>query len=55
MTSPLSLMTPENYAEYVRLKRRLEYLELTATYGYRNSNSFRAEVDEAYKDVLMAL
>ena len=47
-----SLMTSKHYEEYVRLKRRLEYLELMATFGYRSSPSFRAEVDEAYRDVI---
>jgi len=50
-----SLMTPDAYAEYVKLKRRLEFLELQASYAYRNDAKWRKACDDAYADVLKPL
>lgn len=55
MNSSPSLMNPVAYAEYVKIKRRLEFLELEASLGYRVDAKFRKAVNEAYADVLKPL
>ena len=48
-------MNPVAYAEYVKIKRRLEFLELEASLGYRVDAKFRKAVTEAYADVTTPL
>jgi hypothetical protein len=47
-----AMMSSEDYSELCLLRRRIEYLRLRNSYGYKKYPSRREEVDSAYADIL---